>query len=118
MQYSNLKDEDHEEEMTNKVTKKITITTEVLLRKKEFSWFLVLILVLVIAGSVIFFCVPTGGKLFSIHLPVMLSGVIIVRQEQEQEQEHQLVHREPTRSCSTLTKAINTTKFLWLTVSG
>ena len=115
MQYSNLKDEDHEEDKANKVTKKITITTEVLLKKKEFSWFLVLILVLIIAGSVIFFCVPTGGKLFSIQSPAVPSGVIIVRQEQEQE--HQLVHREPTRSCCTLTKAINTTKFPWLTVS-
>ena len=67
MQYSNLKDEDHEEEKANKVTKKITITTEVLLKKKEFSWFLVLILVLIIAGSVVLFCVPTGGKLYSLH---------------------------------------------------
>ena len=63
MQYSNLKNEDHEGERPNKVTKKIAISTEILLKKKEFSWFLVLILVLIITGTVIFFCVPAGGKI-------------------------------------------------------
>ena len=63
MQYSNLKNEDHEEERATKVTKKIAISTEVLLKKKGFFWFLLLILVLIITGSIIFFCVPAGGKI-------------------------------------------------------
>ena len=65
MQYSNLKDEGGEEESSNKVTKKIAISTEVLLKKREFTWFLVSILVLIITGSIIFFCVPSGGKILS-----------------------------------------------------
>ena len=62
MQYSNLKNEDHEEERANKVTQKIAISTEVLLKKKEFAYFLVFLLVLIITSTVIFLCVRSGGK--------------------------------------------------------
>ena len=62
MQYSNLKNEDQEEEKP-KVTK-ITLgrSTEDLLKKKESYWFVALVLTLIIIGSIIFYCAHTGGE--------------------------------------------------------
>ena len=60
MQYSNLKDEEQEERP--KVTKKVNISTDDLLKKKESYWFLALILSLIIIGSIIFYCAHTGGE--------------------------------------------------------
>ena len=59
MQYSNLKDEEQEERP--RVSKKINISTDDLLKKKESYWFLALIVTLITIGTVIFFCAHTGG---------------------------------------------------------
>ena len=62
MQYSNLKDEEQEERP--RVSKKINISTDDLLKKKESYWFLALILSLIrLVLLASFLCLPMALNL-------------------------------------------------------
>ena len=64
--YSNLRNDDGSEKVPNE--RRINISSEDLIKKKESYWFLALVLTLLVIGTVVFYCAHTGGKTIGLYL--------------------------------------------------
>lgn len=63
MHYSNLRNDEREASEAN-TSRNISVSSEDILKKKESYWFLALVVFLVLAGSIIFYCAHTGGWIY------------------------------------------------------
>ena len=63
--YSNLRNDDGSEKAPNE--RRINVSSEDLIKKKESYWFLALVLTLLVIGTVVFYCAHTGGEAINLH---------------------------------------------------
>ena len=67
MHYSNLRNDEREASEAG-ASRNISVSSDDILKKKESYWFLALVVFLIVAGSIIFYCAHTGGYITCLNV--------------------------------------------------